>query len=220
VSPIFRNYDIVASIYPTLERMAFGQQLDDARKAFFDSLIFRNRLLLIGEGNGRFLGTCLQHKIGGSITVVDLSAEMLSLLRCRVRDMEKRTAVEVVQADFRHWPVAGQSFDGIVTHFFLDLFKPDTQRSIIQKIATLSCRETIWVNVDFQARLSSPLYRCIDWLQYRFDGLISGTEADRHYDPVQWISAAGWIPRQERTFRKGSVVAELFVRTETPGTSR
>ena len=139
---------------------------------------------------------------------------MLSLLRCRVRDMEKRTALELVQADFRHWPVAGQPFDGIVTRFFLDLFKPDTQRSIIQKIATLSCRETIWVNVDFQARLGSPLYRCIDWLHYRFDGLVSGTDTDRHYDPVQWISAAGWISRQERTFRKGSVVAELFVRTE------
>jgi hypothetical protein len=37
VSPIFRNYDVVASIYPTLERAAFGRQLDDARNAFLDS---------------------------------------------------------------------------------------------------------------------------------------------------------------------------------------
>jgi hypothetical protein len=29
---------------------------------------------------------------------------------------------------------------------------------------------------------------------------------------VQWISAAGWISRQKRDFRKGSVVAELFAR--------
>ena len=212
MSPIFRNYDVVASIYPTLERLAFGGQLDDARNAFFDSLVCRHRLLLIGEGNGRFLGTCLQHKIGGSITVVDLSGKMLSLVRSRVREMEKRTALELVQADFRHWPVAGKQFDGIVTHFFLDLFRPDSQRSIVQKIAALSSREAIWVNVDFQTRLGSPLYRCIDWLQYRFDRVVSGTEADRHYDPVQWIRAAGWISRQEKAFRKGSVVAELFVR--------
>lgn len=212
MNPIFRNYDVVASIYPALERAAFGRQLDDARNAFFDSLVCRNRLLLIGEGNGRFLGTCLQHKTGGSITVVDLSGKMLSLLRSRVREMEKRTALELVEADFRNWPVAGQLFDGIVTHFFLDLFKPDSQRSVIQKIAALSHRETIWVNVDFQTTLGAPLYRCVDWLQYRFDRLVSGTEADRHYDPAQWIGAAGWISRQERIFRKGSVVAELFVR--------
>jgi ubiquinone/menaquinone biosynthesis C-methylase UbiE len=212
VSPIFRNYDVVASIYPMLERAAFGRQLDDARKAFLDSLVSRNRLLLIGEGNGRFLGTCLQNKIGGSITVVDLSAKMLSLLRSRVSDMEKNTALELVQADFRHWQITGQPFDGIVTHFFLDLFKPDSQRSIIQKIAALSYPETIWVNVDFKTRLGSRLHRCIDWLQYRFDRLVSGIEADRHYDPKQWITAAGWIPRQERAFRKNSVVAELFVR--------
>src|SRR5260370_14451047 len=77
VSPIFRNYDVVASIYPTLERLAFGQQLDDARNAFFDSLVCRNRLLLIEEGNGRFLGPCLLHKIGGSTSVLDCRAEML-----------------------------------------------------------------------------------------------------------------------------------------------
>ena len=194
-----------------LERAAFGRALDEARNAFLYSVVSRNRLLLIGEGNGRFLAHCLQHKVGGSITVVDLSGKMLSLLRSRVRQIERRTALELIQADFRQWQREGQPFDAIVTHFFLDLFLPGSQWSVIEKIAALSQPETIWVNVDFRPALRSPLSRWIDWLQYRFDSLISGVEVDHHYDPAQLIRAAGWISRQERIYCHGSVVAELFV---------
>ena len=212
MGPIFRNYDPVAWIYPTLERAAFGRTLDAARNAFFDSVVCRNRLLLIGEGNGRFFANCLKHKRGGSITVVDLSGNMLSLLRSRVRRIEPQTAVELVQADFRHWPALGQSFDAIVTHFFLDLFLPGSQRTVIEKIGALSQPETIWVNVDFRPTLRLPINRWIDWLQYRFDSLICGVEADRHYDPAQLILGAGWTSRQQEVFCDGSVVAELFAK--------
>jgi ubiquinone/menaquinone biosynthesis C-methylase UbiE len=200
----------VASLYPTLERAAFGRKLEDARTAFFDSVVCRKRLLLIGEGNGRFLAKCLQRKIGGSITVVDLSGKMLSLVRSRVRRMELRTALELVHSDFRHWQEGRRRFDAVVTHFFLDLFLPDSQRTVIEKITALSQPETIWVNIDFLPTLRSPLSRCVDWLQYRFDRLISGVEADHHYDAAPLIRAAGWIIRQEKTYCDGSVIAELF----------
>ena len=201
----------MARIYPALERAAFGRALDEARKAFLDSVVSRHRLLLIGEGNGRFLADCLRHKVGGSITVVDSSGKMLSLLRSRVGQIERRTALELIQADFRQWQGWGEPFDAIVTHFFLDLFLPGSQRLVMEKIATVSQPDTVWVNVDFRPTLRSPFHRWIDWLQYRFDRLISGVEADRHYDPAPVIRAAGWIPRQERIFCRGSLVAELFV---------
>jgi ubiquinone/menaquinone biosynthesis C-methylase UbiE len=200
----------VAWIYPTLERVAFGRKLEDARNAFFDSVVCRKRLLLIGEGNGRFLAKCVRHKIGGSITVVDLSGKMLSLVRSRVKRIEVQTALELVHSDFREWQGVGQQFDAVVTHFFLDLFLPDSQRTVIEKITALSRPKTIWVNIDFRPTLASPLNRCVDWLQYRFDRLISGVEADHHYDPAPLIRAAGWLSRQERTYCDGAVIAELF----------
>ena len=208
---MFRNYDLVARIYPALERAAFGRALDQARTAFFEPVVSSNRLLLIGEGNGRFLADCLQHKVGGSITVVDSSRKMLSLLQSRVKCIERRTALELIHADFRKWQGAEQPFDAIVTHFFLDLFRPDSQRTVMEKMAVVSQPETIWVNVDFRPILRSACNRWIDWLQYRFDSLLSGVEADRHYDPAHLIRAAGWTSRQERIYCNGSVVAELFV---------
>ena len=169
--------------------------------------------MLIGEGNGRFLAECLRRKVGGSITVVDLSRNMLSLLYSRVKHIERRTELNLVQVDFRAWDGQRQVFDGIVTHFFLDLFKPDSQLTIVRAIGALSHTGTLWANVDYRPTLESPWHRCIDWLQYRFDHLVSGVEADHHYDPSSLIHAAGWIVRDERLFRGGSVVAQLFGRS-------
>jgi ubiquinone/menaquinone biosynthesis C-methylase UbiE len=158
---LFHNYDFVAPIYPLLERAAFGQTLDEARNAFLDPAIFSKRVLLIGEGNGRFLAHCLQHKVGGSITIIDLSGKMLSLLRSRVCRINCRTALQFVQGDFRDWQPDELLFDAIVTHFFLDLFRPNSQRHIVEKIAAISQPEAVWVNVDFRPGLGSPMHRLL-----------------------------------------------------------
>jgi len=49
------QFDLVAPIYPALECLVFGMLLDDARQAFFDKVLEADRILLVGEGNGRFL---------------------------------------------------------------------------------------------------------------------------------------------------------------------
>lgn len=203
-----RNYDFVAPFYPLLERAAFGSGLSEARDASLPAVLSAQRALLIGEGNGRFLASCLNEKCEGSITVVESSGKMLSLLRARIRGIELRTRLELVHADFRDWAAPGADFDVIVTHLFLDLFRPDSQRRILEKITALSTENTVWINVDFRPAIQSRIHRVIDWLQYRFDGLLSGIEADRQYDPAPIIRQLGWAVQEERAFCSSTIFSQ------------
>jgi hypothetical protein len=68
------TFDSVAPFYPLLERLVFGENLAAARDAFSEDLIQSHRILLIGEGNGRFLKRILEYKKRGTITVVEKSS--------------------------------------------------------------------------------------------------------------------------------------------------
>ena len=221
-----RNYDFVAPFYPLLEKAAFGDRLTEARNASLCSVVMAERALLIGEGNGRFLTACVEEKIGGSITVVDSSEKMLSLARSRIRGSALQTNVELVHADFRDWSPLEPPFDVIVTHFFLDLFRPESQRRLIEKITALSTANTIWMNVDYRPVIHSRLHRVIEWLQYRFDRLLSGIEADRHYDSAPIIREFGWEVQEEQSFCRGTIYSQLMaaplesaarIQTDAPG---
>lgn len=209
---MFQNYDLVAPFYPILETAAFGDALNKARSAFLEPIVNAEKTLLIGEGNGRFLAACLKDKKGGSITVIDSSRKMLSLLRSRIQALKHETTLELVHADFLCWEPVASAFDVIVTHFVLDLFRPNSQRRLIEKITTLSKSETLWVNVDFRPMIQSTLHGWIDWLQYRFDRAFSGIEAERYYNPADIIKDFGWIPREERLFCDQTVLARSLVR--------
>ena len=205
-----RNYDLVAPIYPLLEKAAFGDGLTEARRASLCPVSLAEKALLIGEGNGRFLAACVKEKVGGSITVVDSSEKMLSLARSRIRESDLQTNVELIHADFCDWSPSEPHFDVIVTHFFLDLFRPESQRRLIEKITALSTANTIWMNVDYRPVIRSRLHRVFEWLQYRFDHLLSGIEADRHYDSAPIIRAFGWEVQEEQSFCRGTVYSQLM----------
>ena len=115
------GFDWVAPLYTSFESLAHGDALSVARLAFIEAVFKGSRVLLIGEGNGRFLTACLANKTAGSVTVVDSSSRMLQLLRRRVSHIEVETELELVHADFFKWNAKSRLFDVVVTHFFLDL---------------------------------------------------------------------------------------------------
>jgi ubiquinone/menaquinone biosynthesis C-methylase UbiE len=207
------SFDLVSRAYPVLEWLAFGSSLERARDAFLGTVIKADRLLLIGEGNGRFLARCLKEKAGGSITVIDSSLEMLRSAEARAGSIEHRTTVHFVHTDVRSLEERLGKFDAIVTHFFLDLFRPESQRRIVAAITDLASASAHWVDVDYRPRLTGAFRRAVDWLQYRFDQRFSGVEADRHYDPSDLVAEFGWVPVEDLDFLKGAVRAQLVTLT-------
>jgi SAM-dependent methyltransferase len=81
------QFDLVAPIYPALERLVFGAHLDNARQAFLKYVLEANRILLVGEGNGRFLKSVIARKLVGCIKVVEKSRMMIRLAKNRVGEL-------------------------------------------------------------------------------------------------------------------------------------
>jgi ubiquinone/menaquinone biosynthesis C-methylase UbiE len=205
-----RTFDPVAPLYPALEWLAFGKSLDKARGAFLPVIVAAERLLLIGEGNGRFLASCLREKVNGSITVVDSSRKMLASAEKRAATIAHQTTLRFIHGDIRGLSGQQGKFDVIVTHFFLDLFRPESQRAIVSEITQLADSSAFWVDVDYRPKLRTAFQRTVDWLQYRFDRCFSGIEADRHYDPIDCITKLGWVTVEELEFVNGAVQAHLY----------
>lgn len=212
----FRNFDFVAPAYPLLERASFGDSLNVARRAFLRQTARATDVLLIGEGNGRFLAELLARKRGGCVTVIDSSPRMLRLLAARVSTIRRYTELKLISADFLIWSGEPARYDAVVTHFFLDLFRPDSQLRAITKITELSKPGVLWVNVDYRITKTNRLHRLVDWLQYRFDAVFSGVEADRQYDPFHHIHASGWRVEQELQFCHGNVSAQALMKVLKP----
>jgi tRNA (cmo5U34)-methyltransferase len=207
-----RTFDPVARFYVVLEKLSFGDALNVARRAFIEKILQAENTLMIGEGNGRFLSECLNGPCAGAITVLDSSRKMLALLATRIGRIQHQTDVTITCTEFLPWKPEGASFDVVVTHFFLDLFRPAAQQNVIEKITSISRLATSWINVDYQPVNKTGWLRFVDWLQYRFDRLLSGVETDRHHDPSALIKQLGWVVQEEHQFLDGAVLAQLYVR--------
>ena len=68
------TFDFIADLYPVLEELVFGSTLSQSRKFFVPRVTEGNNVLLIGEGNGRFLFEIVKQTSSSTFTVVDSSA--------------------------------------------------------------------------------------------------------------------------------------------------
>lgn len=203
------QFDLVAPIYPALERLVFGVRLDDARKAFFEEVVEADRVLLVGEGNGRFLKSLIGRKRVGCVKVVEKSHAMIRLMKNRV-GRPRKVALEFIEADFLRCRL-GKEFDCVVTHFFLDLFDPPAQLAIIDKLGEITTEDGTWINVDFTPPRTMA-GRVLMWLQYTFFRLVSRIEARRCFDGSTVAAQNGWIVVGSRRFLSGFVVAKRYKR--------
>jgi tRNA (cmo5U34)-methyltransferase len=201
------DFDLVAPFYPGLERLVFGTRLDDARQTFLLEILKANQVLLVGEGNGRFLKLLNMRKFRGRIRVVEKSSMMIRLAKDRLGPLEELD-LEFVQGDFRRCQL-GRGFDCVVTHFFLDLFSPPAQLAIIEKFAQLSDEKATWINVDFiPAR--SWRGRALMWWQYCFFRAVSRIETKSCSDELPAALESGWSLIEAVPYLGGLIVARRY----------
>jgi ubiquinone/menaquinone biosynthesis C-methylase UbiE len=209
------RFDLVAPLYPALEQCVFGSHLNRARRAFFDAIVQADRILLVGEGNGRFLTLLLAHKNKGCIKVVEKSPVMIRLAQERTRKLgEVRCNLDFVETDVLEYSPVDR-FDCVVTHFLLDLFNPPAQGHLIKRIAELTGPSGTWINVDF---LPARTMRgsILMWVQYAFFRVASRIQARRCFDESTTAAAAGWTVAETLSYLGGLVVAKRYQRAPDP----
>src|SRR3954468_3037624 len=111
------SFDVLAPHYRWMEFVSAGNQLQRCRTALLARVVSANNILILGEGNGRFLLECRRTFPNAKITVVDASAQMLARARQRLKGQGiDSDGIEFVCADALTWTPREGAFDLIVTH--------------------------------------------------------------------------------------------------------
>jgi ubiquinone/menaquinone biosynthesis C-methylase UbiE len=114
------SFDRLARVYQTLETMVFGRALWRACVRYLDEMAIVKNVLVLGDGDGRLLAAFTRRVPGARVIAVDSSAAML---QAGAGAGASQATVHFVCADVRRMPIRTQtmrSFDGFVSHFFLD----------------------------------------------------------------------------------------------------
>lgn len=154
-----------------MEYAGMGRALERRRGEFLPGMAEARRVLILGEGDGRFLAELLRVNARAEIDVVDNSAKMLATAKRRA-DVER---VRFHHADARSWqPPMDACYDVIVTHFFLDCFTQEDLEALLPRLAAACAKRCDWVVSEFRqpargvaalrARLwIGGLYRLFGW---------------------------------------------------------
>lgn len=143
------NADRIAASYRWLEYAAFGSTLENARFDFLSYAAAPRRVLILGEGDGRFLVRLLDLNRQASVVVVESSSEMMRLAQQRVPSDDK-SRVEFHQINAATQPLPAGEFDLAVSHFFLDVLDCQQAAALISKVNALLSPGAIWLVSEFQ----------------------------------------------------------------------
>jgi ubiquinone/menaquinone biosynthesis C-methylase UbiE len=139
------SFDLLAPHYRWMEAILAGDKIQRCRVHFLDSVSNCRRALLVGEGNGRFLGECLKKMPHAQFTVVDASEKMLEQARRRCGGDSRINYVRA-QLPGAHLP---KNFDLIVTNCFLDCFDERQLPTVVNELADCATDSAIWLVTDF-----------------------------------------------------------------------
>lgn len=204
------SYDTLAPHYAWLETLTFGRALQRARCAPLASWRGEDpdNVLLLGDGDGRFLEQALKRWEKSDFTWIDQSGEMLRLARKRVSSGR----VYFLQADVRRalGEIDPGSFDVVVTHFFLDGFTMPVLEIIIPEIERCLAPGGVWFISEFNAQ--RRWRRLLLAGMYRFFNIVTGMEANKFPEYEMLLAACGRRPERLGTWRAGFVIAERWLK--------
>jgi ubiquinone/menaquinone biosynthesis C-methylase UbiE len=211
------SFDTLAPWYRTLEWIAFGDDLQRCRVAFLREIAAPRRVLIVGEGNGRFLCEWLRLHPGVEVDCVDASRRMLRLARKRVdRELPDRVeCVRFLHQDITSWTAPEHYYDVVVTHFVLDCFPEGALAGIIKTLARAATADANWLLADFCApRNEWARLRARGWLalMYLFFRVTARIEARELVDPTPFMQGEEFALVRQHLFQKGMLKSEMWSR--------
>ena len=141
------NCDRIARWYRWLEYLSFGRALECRRLEYLPDVRESRRVLMLGEGDGRFTAAFAQHNECAAVLSIDSSREMVRLAAKRVSACE-RVTFRCTDVFLVNLPVS--EYDLIVTHFFLDCFSTEEAATLIEKISKAAAPRARWLISEFQ----------------------------------------------------------------------
>lgn len=207
------GFDRIARPYRTLEHLTLGRTLERTRLSLLPNLLSARNALVLGDGDGRFLAELFAANPGVQATAVDISAEMLRLLRERCSPYAGR--LRTVQANALAWfPAAQERYDLVVTHFFLDCLSQGEVEELVSRLTPYLAEDALWLVSDFRipkGPLRWPARALVRGLYLAFHLLTSlrTTHLPDHESPLR---RAGLHRVEQKFFLGGVLTTELWQR--------
>jgi len=210
------SFDRIAPFYRSMERVLAGGKLHRCRTMWIGEVRLAQRILLAGEGHGRFLELCPGWFPEAQILCVDASAEMLAIAERRwQRAGGSGKSVQFVQATLPDWSPASGGFDLIVTNFFFDCFALPTLPRVIEALSSMAAPRADWLVADF----TLPPCGWRRWraqavlaLAYAFFRRITQLEARQLIPPDPCLVQAGFRLRRRATLECGLLQSDWWSR--------
>ncbi len=189
------NCDPLARWYRWLEYAAFGGALRRRREAFLFELGNPQKVLVLGDGDGRFLELFATLYPRANVDAVDSSERMIELARARAPQANFHLA------DAREFNFEEQ-YDLAVAHFFFDCFEPEDLRALLTRIHAQT-----WLVSEFRTTSWSwPIIRSL----YFFFRVTTGLRVTSLPGHQSLLSALGFRLAKEQPALRGLIVSELW----------
>ncbi|MBW8780897.1 MAG: class I SAM-dependent methyltransferase [Verrucomicrobia bacterium] len=207
-----KTFDRLARPYRLLEWAAFGSLLERARFKHLDRLRDHRRILLLGDGDGRVLARVCSLAPQAQIDSLDVSTAMLAKASARLSPADK-CRVHFRHADALKADYPADTYDAVITFFFLDCFTNDQVATLIRRICPSLRTGAIWLFADFAEPAQGWVrLRAKAWvgIMYAFFRWQTGLTARQLPNSEELLLQAGFERSAETTFQRGFVRSVVF----------
>lgn len=210
------SFDGLASAYLWLERLAFGKDLENARFCHINHLRGCRRVLILGEGDGRFLAQLVRQFPAVQVDCIDASSAMLAKVESRLR-AEDRARVNFRHVDALSADFGTSLYDAVVTLFFLDCFTAEEVAGLVDRVLVALREEACWLWADFALPEHGwRRWRAQVWLRglYCFFRNQTALTACKLPPTEASLATAGLVLRAENSFQAGLLRSAVWARKD------
>ncbi len=209
------SFDGLAPWYFLLEKLSFGNQLQKCRLSQLEELKDASSILILGDGNGRFLESLLRSKINAEIESLDISRKMIGLANARITSLPNSSQVFFIHIDVFDWDFPKCKYDLVVTNFFLDCFTYSELTDLIEKISLSLKPEGKLIYGDFNvpnSLLKKTLASLILFGMYLFFRIFTRISAHSLHDATSLLIENKFILKNEKYYLRSFLKSQLWIK--------
>lgn len=198
------DFDGIAKWYDGLAKLVFGSEILVAQCHFLEELPEQGSILIIGGGSGLILEELFRVRPRIKIDYVEASSKMLALAENRIPQSANIQFIHGTEAD-----IPTNNYDGIITNFFLDVFKEDRLVEILQRLEIKLKKDGVWLCTDFQ-KTGKFIQDLLLKIMHVFFRLVSNLESNTLLDFEPEFHKLNCRSIKDRSFYFGMIKAAVY----------